>query len=136
MDTLSLDGEVARFLNPPRYAVIATHDPDGAIWQAVVWYALTGEGILMNARNGRRWLSNLRRDPRLSFVVEHGEDYVMLRGEATVIDDPVRGLADALMLAKRYRSDETFAGQDRVDVLFHPARVAVHGEVYLDRPAT
>ena len=133
MDIRTMGGEVARFLDHPRYAVIATHEPDGEVWQAVVWYAVTDDGILMNARNGRRWLTNLRHDPRLSFVVEDGEDYVILRGEAEVSDDPERGLAEGLILARRYRSDETFAGQHRVGVLFHPAHLAVHGEVYLDR---
>ena len=133
MNNRALGGEVARFLGHPRYAVIATHEPDGSVWQAVVWYLVTDRGIVLNARNGRRWLTNLRSDPRVSLVVEDGEDYVILRGDAEVIDDPVQGLSEARLLAKHYRSDETFEGQDRVGVLFHPAHVAVHGEVYIDR---
>ena len=133
MNIRAMGGEVARFLDHPRYAVIATHDPDGSVWQAVVWYLLTDAGIVMNARSSRRWLTNLRTDPRLSFVVEDGEDYVILRGTAEVNDDPVQGLSEALRLARQYRSDETFEGQDRAGVLFHPEHVAVHGEVYIDR---
>ncbi len=102
----------------------------------MVWYEVTDRGILMNARDGRRWLANLRRDPRLSFVVEDGEDYVLLRGEVTVSDDSVRALVDARSLAVRYGSEETFSGQRRVSVLFHPDHVGVHGEVHLGHRGT
>jgi PPOX class probable F420-dependent enzyme len=131
VDLGSAGSQVAQFLEPARYAVVATHEPDGAIWQAVVWYAVTDDGILMNARDGRRWLTNLRHDRRLSFVVEDGEEYVILRGDVVVIDDPAQGLTDALALARRYRSLETFAGQHRVSLRFHPRHVAVHGELHL-----
>ena len=120
---------IAAFLAAPRYGVIATHEPDGGVWQVVVWYAVTHDGILMNARDGRRWLTNLRRDPRLSLVVADGEDYVILRGEAVVTDDPARGLAEGLALAERYGSDDTYEGQRRVSVLFRPANLALHGQL-------
>jgi PPOX class probable F420-dependent enzyme len=133
VDVRTAGPEVAQFLEPARYAVVATHEPDGGIWQAVVWYEVTDGGILMNARDGRRWLTNLRRDPRLSFVVEEGEDYVILRGDVVVTDDPARGLAEARALARRYGSTETFDGQRRVGILFHPGHVAVHGDVHMGR---
>ena len=40
-----LPPDVIEFLDAPRCAVIATHGPDGVIWQAVVWYDLTGDEI-------------------------------------------------------------------------------------------
>jgi PPOX class probable F420-dependent enzyme len=122
---------VARFLAAPRYGVVGTCEPDGSTWQAVVWYEVTDAGIVLNARDGRRWLTNLRRDARLSLTVADGEDYVILRGEAVVTDDRERGLAEALALSRRYQSDETYEGQRRVGVLFHPNHVAVHGEIHL-----
>jgi PPOX class probable F420-dependent enzyme len=134
VDIQSAGPDVARFLDAARYAVVATHDPDGAIWQAVVWYAVTVDGIVMNARDGRRWLGNLRRDARLSFVVEDGEDYVILRGDVEVTDDQARSLAEARALARRYGSTDTFEGQRRVGLLFHPDHVAVHGELKLTMP--
>lgn len=133
MDVRTVGSDVARFLEPARYAVIATHEPDGTIWQAVVWYDIIDGRVLMNARDGRRWLTNLRRDPRLSFAVEDGEDYVIMRGDVVVTDDPARGLAEARSLARRYGSPDTFTGQRRISVLFDPARVAVHGEIHLER---
>ena len=137
MDVRTMGPEITAYLEAPRYGVIATHDPDGGIWQAVVWYVLTGAVVLMNARDGRHWLTNLRHDPRLSLVVADGEDYVILRGQATVIDDPVRGLADAMALARHYGDDpDTFAGQRRVSVVFQPEHVGLHGQLLLSQRST
>jgi Pyridoxamine 5'-phosphate oxidase len=123
-----LSEEVVSFLAAPRWAVIATHEVNGEIRQAVVWYALTPDGILMNALDGRRWPRNLRRDPRLSMAVFDGEDYVILRGMATVIDDPRQGQVDARALARRYGGDpEAHVDQIRVSVLFDPRKAAYHG---------
>ena len=135
MDVRDAGVQIAAFLEAPRYGVIATHDPDGEIWQAVVWYALTDEGILMNARNLRRWLTNLRRDGRASLVIADGEDYVIVRGQAVVTDNPEQAQVEAQALATRYGSDESFAGQHRVGVVLHAERLAVHGELHLgDQP--
>ena len=125
-----LSVEVLAFLQAPRCAVIATHDADGEIRQAVAWYALTDEGILMNSLEGRRWPTNLRRDSRLSMAVVDGEEYVILRGSAVVIDDPDRGQAEARALARRYGGDpDAHIGQVRVSILFNPENVALHGRL-------
>ena len=132
MDVRTAGAEIAAFVDVPRYGVIATHDADGEIWQAVVWYAVTDIGILMNARASRRWARNLQRDPRVSLVIADGEDYVIVRGHAAVTDDPDRALVEGLMLAQRYASDETFEGQHRVSILMTAERVGVHGELHLE----
>ena len=125
-----LHAEARAFLHAPRCAVIATHDSDGEIRQAVVWYALTDEGILMNALEGRRWPTNLRRDSRLTMAVVDGEEYVILRGTAVVIDDPDRGQTEARALARRYGGDpDAHAGQVRVSIVFDPEEVALHGRL-------
>jgi len=135
VDVRTAGPEVAAFLDVPHHGVVATHEADGAIWQAVVWYAVTDGGILMNARDGRRWLTNLRRDARLSLVVADGEDYVIVRGAAVVTDDLERGLEEALALALRYGSEDTFAGQRRVGVLLHAENLSLHGRLRRDDQA-
>lgn len=125
-----LTAEVLAFLRAPRCAVIATHDGDGETRQAVVWFALTRDGILMNSLEGRRWPTNLRRDARLTMAVFDGEEYVILRGTAAVIDDPDRGQTDARALARRYGGNpDAHAGQVRVSIVFDPADVALHGRL-------
>ena len=121
---------VVAFLDAPRHAVIATHGPDGELWQAVVWYALTGDAVLMNSLLGRRWSDDLRRDPRLSMTVFDGEDYVILTGRAVVLDDPDRAMAEARALARRYGGDpDAHVGQHRLRVLFEPGRARMHGRL-------
>jgi len=131
MDLRAAGSEVLAFLDAPRYGVAGTSEPDGSVWQAVVWYQVTDAGIVLNARADRRWLANVRRDRRFTLTVADGEDYVILRGTAVAIDDPERGLAEALALARRYGSDDTYAGQRRVGVLFHPDGLAVHGGIHV-----
>lgn len=139
MNGLVLSQDILDFLGAVRHGVIATHDADGAIWQAVVWYAVTDDGILMNSRDSRRWSINLARDPRASLAVADGEDYVILRGDAEVIHDLDRGMADAKALAVRYGRDPAeFDGQRRVSVLLRPRKVGLHGrlaEAATSRPA-
>jgi hypothetical protein len=84
----------------------------------------------MNSLEGRRWSTNLRRDPRLTMAVVDGEEYVILRGTAVVIDDPDRGQTEARALARRYGGDpDVHRGQVRVRILFDPEGVALHGRL-------
>ncbi len=124
----TLSPEVVAFLDAPRHAVIATRDADGEVWQAVVWYALTEDGVLMNSLLGRRWSDNLDRDERLSMVVFEGQDYVILRGRAVVSDEPDLAMAEARALARRYGGDpDSHVGQHRLRVLFRPEHAGMHG---------
>ena len=126
--TLSPDGR--RFLEAPRYAVVATINPDGSVLQAVVWYDLLGDAIVFNSRAGRRWPANLGRDPRISFIVSDGDDYIAMHGEVEIDEDPVRGQKVILGLAERYEPTgdpqaqaAAFAGQHRVTFELRPTRI-------------
>ncbi len=119
-----------RFLNAPRYAVVATLNPDGGVLQAAVWYQLQGDVIIFNSRVGRTWPANLQRDRRVSFIVVDGEDYIEMRGEVEIDEDPARGQKVIAELARRYEPDQNpaaqiagFAGQHRVTFELRPARV-------------
>src|SRR5690242_1955254 len=82
-----LSEDLRRFLEEPRFAVVATINPDGMPQQTVVWYGLRGDEILMNTARGRRKERNLRRDPRLSLAVEDGYRYAAIAGIARLVDD-------------------------------------------------
>ena len=130
-----LDAATRAFLDAPgRFATIATIDPDGSPLQAVVWYRLEPDGsILINSLQGRRWPENLLRDPRISVTVEHGYDYVSMRGRADLLRDGDAAVADIVALAARYETGEAyerrvrdFRGQARVSFLFRPRTILVH----------
>lgn len=132
-----LERRVRRFLEgPDRYAVLATIDPEGRPLQAVVWYLVEDDSLRVNSREGRRWPGNLRRDARFSLAVEDGMDYVALRGEAELLDDPEGAQADIAAMARRYSSPEEaerkiaeFRRQRRVSFRLLPRSVTVHGDI-------
>jgi general stress protein 26 len=62
--------ELVQFLRQHRYAVQATRSPEGAPQAAVVGIAVTDElEIVFDTLASTRKLQNLRRDPRIAFVV-------------------------------------------------------------------
>lgn len=129
---------VRRFVDADRFATIATIDPDGRPRQALVWYTLEGDEIVINSRAGRRWPDNLQRDPRISAAIHDGEDgyaWVGLTGEVTVIRDQPTAQADIAAMARRYHADEPdeaerlvaeFEGQTRISFRIRIAAVHDH----------
>jgi PPOX class probable F420-dependent enzyme len=137
-----LSERVRAFLDADRFATIATVDPDGSPRQAVVWYRLDGDAIVINSKTGRRWPSNLQRDQRMSVAIADQADgyrWVGLTGTVAVIDDQPTAQADIAEMARRYHADDPekaerlihdgFERQQRVS--FRIAIDAVHD--HLDR---
>jgi nitroimidazol reductase NimA-like FMN-containing flavoprotein (pyridoxamine 5'-phosphate oxidase superfamily) len=59
---------IAELGDGPYPCCIATLLPDGSPYSVVVWCARDGDRFTVNAAEGP-WLENIRRDPRVSFVV-------------------------------------------------------------------
>lgn len=133
---MEIPQEAVRFLQRPGlFATIATINPDGTPNQAVVWYVFADNAFLVNSREGRRWPSNLRRDPRASIAVEDGYTWVGARGEAEIIDDQEKAQAHIAALARRYRQEDpkvaereiaAFEQQRRVSFLIRPQALYLH----------
>ena len=108
---------IRQFLEAPRFATIATLDPNGDPHQAVIWYALDGDDLLINSRVGRVWPQNLDADPRVSIAVydtERPYHCVMLKGRATRIHEGADAERDIMDLARRYGRDPSrYGGQQR-----------------------
>jgi PPOX class probable F420-dependent enzyme len=105
----TLPDRVRAFLDTIRFATIATVDPDGSARQAVIWYRLEGDEIVINSLAGRRWPSNLERDARISVAVsDQGDGYrwVGLTGRVSVVDDQATAQADIAEMARRYHADD------------------------------
>jgi len=109
---------VRTFLSAPRCAVLSTLGPDGAPRQIVIHYMLGEDHVRLNGHRGRRWVANVRRDPRVALVIHDEADYVhyvSIRGRAVLIDEGEDALAEAMAQAERYGEDPAgFAGQPRV----------------------
>lgn len=133
-----LGPSIRRFLEAPRFATLATINRDGTPHQTVVWYLLEDDGsLLINSLVGRRWPANLRRDPRMSLVVEDGLDYVAIRGEAEEVDDGDLAREHIFAMARRYESpdeaerliEHRFRPQHRVSFRIHPRTLDAHGDL-------
>ncbi len=135
-----LEANVRSFLTSPvRYATIATLNPDGGPHQIVIWYLLRddperGEQLVVNSRRGRRWPSNLVRDPRANLAVFEAEDAVTIECEVAEEYDGEPAQADIAGMARRYDTPEDaareiarFRTEDRVTFVLRPTRVIVHG---------
>jgi PPOX class probable F420-dependent enzyme len=132
-----LPSSVRTFLAANHFATIATIDPDGSPRQAVLWYRLDSDQIVLNSRVGRRWPANLARDPRTSISitdVADGYRWVGLSGMARPVSDQATAQADIAEMARRYHADDPaeaerlirdeFEHQPRIS--FRVAILAVH----------
>ncbi len=103
-----LSTRVREFVAATRFTSVATLDADGAPRQAVVWYRLDGDEIVLNSAVGRRWPANLIRDGRVSLAVlgDQGYAWIGLTGHATPITDQAVAQADIAEMARRYHADD------------------------------
>src|SRR4051812_13502807 len=104
-----LSDTVRAFIDADRFATIATTDADGAPRQAVIWYTLDGDTLIINSAVGRRWPANLVRDPRISLAIpDQGDGYrwVGLVGRAEAVEDQPTAQADIAAMARRYHADD------------------------------
>jgi PPOX class probable F420-dependent enzyme len=86
---------------------LATLGPDGRPHLTAMWYGVRdGHVVFWSYRRAQKIL-NLRRDPRLSILVEEGVAYdelrgVSLTGTAQILEDPDEVLAVGRLLLERH----------------------------------
>ncbi len=111
-EQLALPDRVRAFIAAPgRFATLATLDAAGAPRQAVVWYRLDPDGLLMiNSADGRCWPANMRNDPRVALAITRAGDgyrWVGIDAEVVeIVDDQAVAQADIADLARRYHADD------------------------------
>lgn len=100
--------EVDAFLTGRRTMNIATHNHDGTIHLVAMWYGFTADGrIGFETFTKSQKVQNLKRDPRITALVESGDTYDQLRGvelvgTADVDDDPAVLMPIAADIVARY----------------------------------
>lgn len=99
--------EVTAFLEAGRTLMVASLHRDGRPHLVPMWYTLEDGKVVFRSFTRSQKILNLRRDPRLSVLVEAGEAYaelrgVMIEGRARLIDDPAYVLAVYGKLAAKY----------------------------------
>jgi PPOX class probable F420-dependent enzyme len=100
--------EIDDFLHGRRVMNIATHNHDGSIHLVAMWYGFTADGRpAFETFSKSQKVQNLRRDTRITALVEDGDVYEQLRGvelvgTAEVTEDPDVLMPIARSVVERY----------------------------------
>jgi nitroimidazol reductase NimA-like FMN-containing flavoprotein (pyridoxamine 5'-phosphate oxidase superfamily) len=130
------DSEVAAVLHEGRRAQLATYNSDGSIHLVPMAYVVYDGQVTLWTDPGSRKIANLRSDPRVTCLIELGEDFesfraVQLVGTASLVTDldTSRMIGEALFARTLGAlSDDvlgyvaTLAAQ-RAGIVVHPTRV-------------
>ncbi|WP_109528057.1 MULTISPECIES: pyridoxamine 5'-phosphate oxidase family protein [Nocardia] len=123
------DTEIAEFLERSRVATMATIGPTGAPHLIAMWYALIDGEVWFETKAKSQKAVNLRRDPRITCMIESGDTYdqlrgVSLEGTAEIIDDPERLFAVGVSVWERYTGPYSEEMRPAVEAMLHK-RVAI-----------
>jgi len=125
--------EVREFLDRGQIMTVASFSDDGTIHLVPMWYALADGHPVMWTNGRSQKIVNLRRDPRITALVEMGQEYqdligVQLVGRAELIDDRAAVLTIGRTVAERYALPATdaileYQATKRVAIRIIPERV-------------
>src|SRR5580704_10440845 len=104
--------EIDAFLHERHTMSMATVGPSGAIDLVAMWYGFVGGDIGFETKAKSQKVQNLRRDKRLTVMVEDGDTYEQLRGVeikgwGEVIDDPEQLFELGISVFERYQGPYT-----------------------------
>ena len=85
--------EVQQFLSSNTVLEVATIGADGWPHLAPMWYVMDNGNVVFRSFTKSQKIVNLQRNPKLSVLVETGDDYsqlqgVMIKGTARLVTDP------------------------------------------------
>lgn len=105
--------EIDAFLgrtSPALVGVVGTLRPDGSPHTVPVWYRWDGEVVHIWTLEGRAWVRNLLRDPRVAFSVQETEPpfaAVVMRGRAEVARGDAPEVTEEIRrIVRRYLDEE------------------------------
>ncbi len=126
----TFDAEAEAFLEGKHFGKLATVRKGGSPHVTPIWYMYEDGRLIVNTTTDRVKYRNIRRDPRVSFLVDDGYPYVMVEGKARIATerDPKK---DIEALAIRYRGEEAgrksardrYWKMDRVSIEIIPERI-------------
>ncbi|MFJ3950006.1 PPOX class F420-dependent oxidoreductase [Streptomyces sp. Je 1-4] len=101
--TATLSDDLKQLLDTPVFVTVTTVQPDGSPQASPVWVKRDGDDLLISTTVGRRKERNLRRDARVSVVVQPFDapyTYAEVRGHASLSTEGGQELIDEL--ARKY----------------------------------
>jgi PPOX class probable F420-dependent enzyme len=109
--------EIDDFLHGRRVMNIATHNHDGSIHLVAMWYGFTADGRpAFETFSKSQKVQNLRRDTRITALVEDGDVYEQLRGVELVGTGEVTEDPDVLMPIARSVVERYIEGTKPEDI--------------------
>ncbi|GHF69537.1 hypothetical protein GCM10010218_58730 [Streptomyces mashuensis] len=96
---VALSASLKQLLDSPVFVTVATLQPDGSPQLSVVWMKADGDQILFVTSYGTRKEKNLRRDPRVTIMVNPPETpytFASVSGTAEFTDENGAELLDEL----------------------------------------
>jgi PPOX class probable F420-dependent enzyme len=123
------DAEITDFVTNSRTGTLATVGPDGQPHLVAMWYGVVDGEIWLETKAKSQKAVNLRRDPRVTFLIEDGDTYDTLRGvsfegTAEIVDDPEAIFRVGVSVWERYTGPYTEEARPAVDMMMNK-RVAV-----------
>jgi PPOX class probable F420-dependent enzyme len=127
------DEEIATFVEQQRTATMATIGPSGMPHLVAMWFAVLDGTIWFETKAKSQKATNLRRDDRLSVMIEDGQTYDTLRGvsfegRGVIVDDPEAIWAVGVNVWERYTGPYTEEMRPFVEMMLNK-RVVVRVEV-------
>ncbi|HWW44424.1 MAG TPA: PPOX class F420-dependent oxidoreductase [Acidimicrobiia bacterium] len=118
------DEEIDAFLNEQRTMSMATIGPDGGIHLVAMWYGFVDGVIGFETKAKSQKVQNLRRDKRLTVLVEDGVKYEELRGVelagwGEVIEDPDQLFRLGISVFERYQGPYSEEMKPFVEVMLN-----------------
>lgn len=123
------DDEIAEFVARSRTGTMATVGADAQPHLVAMWYGVIDGEIWVETKVKSQKVVNIRRNPRVSFMIEDGMTYDSLRGVsfegiAEIHDDPDTIFAVGVSVWERYNGPYTEELKPAVDMMMNK-RVAV-----------
>src|SRR3977135_372560 len=108
--SVKIEGRAEELLRAKNFAHIATGRADGSVQVAPTWVDVQDGRPVVNSAEGRAWVRNLERDPRITLEVQNMEnpyEYVEIRGRVAEL---TREGADEHIdsLAKKYLGEDKY----------------------------
>lgn len=123
------DAEIADFVARSRTGTMGTIGADGQPHLVAMWYGVLDGDIWIETKAKSQKAVNLRRDPRVSFLIEGGMTYDTLRGVSfegvgEIVEDPDTIFKVGISVWERYNGPYTDDLKPAVDMMMNK-RVAV-----------
>jgi nitroimidazol reductase NimA-like FMN-containing flavoprotein (pyridoxamine 5'-phosphate oxidase superfamily) len=122
-ETAMTPAEVDEFMQTGRNLQVATLGADAWPHLTTLWYVMRGGLVAFRSFRRSQRIVNLRRDPKITVLLEAGDSYdalrgVMVKGRAELVDDRDVVLEVYAAVASKYQFDGAPLDPAAVEALF------------------